>query len=247
MNKSLIGKEANSDLEKPGKPTIQIQESRLQIDLATELAKLDREFRDKQLTWINSLLLEDFERGFECLIERYRPYVYAVSRYFMVSEDIDDIVQVAFICAYKALKNYPSEKISTLKIRPWLRIIARNTALNQRKHDARHPTLSIELFEESGGQLIGDKFASAEELLTGIEIADEISTWLKELPPNDFLMLKLRLGLDGPGGYEYKYIAQELGMSEDAVRKRIQRVLMNIRKNLEGKFGPTVLSELMRQ
>ena len=72
-----------------------------------------------------SLLAVDLDRHYEELVSLYwqqlSVFVLRRTRHF---QDTEDIIQETFMRAYLALERYPSERIETLKIRPWLYKIA---------------------------------------------------------------------------------------------------------------------------
>ena len=72
-----------------------------------------------------SLLAADLDRHYEELVSLYwqqlSVFVLRRTRHF---QDTEDIIQETFMRAYLALERYPSERIETLKIRPWLYKIA---------------------------------------------------------------------------------------------------------------------------
>lgn len=185
--------------------------------------------------------LADLKSGFDGLVSHYSRYVYGVVRCFVSSDDVEDIVQETFISAYLSLERHP-EKISALKIRPWLRVISKSTSLNYRAHRARNQTLSLEAFQEAGGQLVGNRLEEVEGGLVRREIMKEISSWLADLQENDDVAI---LSLHFFKGLKYSEIAATLGVSVDVVRKHAIRALMRIQKNLTIKFGSTEISELL--
>lgn len=75
--------------------------------------------------YITALLATNLDQHYEELVSLYWPQLSAFilrrTRHF---QDTEDIIQETFIRAYLALERYPSERIATLKVRPWLYKIA---------------------------------------------------------------------------------------------------------------------------
>jgi len=83
---------------------------------------------------LSSLLVVDLKRYFKQIVLHYQDqlYTFVVQLTGNVS-DAEDIVQDAFIGAYITLTQYPSERIQTLKLRPWLYKIALNIFRNSKR------------------------------------------------------------------------------------------------------------------
>lgn len=187
------------------------------------------------------LLIRDLHSGFDLLVDRYDLYVQTVVRNILGNDDVADIVQESFLRAYLALKAYDPEKLRTLKVLPWIRMIAKNTALNYRAYESKRQAFSIEVFLDDGGQLVASKLEETESLLVRFEIIREVDSWLMDLSHHDRYMLVWHYWK----GAEYARIARDLKMSPDAVRKRCERALMHARKVLTAKFGNSKISELL--
>jgi RNA polymerase sigma-70 factor (ECF subfamily) len=72
-------------------------------------------------------LSTDLDLSFERLMMTYWRQLYAfVLRRVTSQQDAEDIVSEAFVRAYLALKGYPTERVRTLKLRPWLYKITYN-------------------------------------------------------------------------------------------------------------------------
>jgi len=72
-----------------------------------------------------ALLAVNLDRHYEELVSLYwqqlSAFVLRRTRHF---QDTEDIIQETFMRAYLALERYPTERIETLKVRPWLYKIA---------------------------------------------------------------------------------------------------------------------------
>jgi len=75
-------------------------------------------------------------RAFDLLFSRYQHKIYGlVSRYVRTNDEIDDVVQEAFIKAYRALPRFRGESA----FYTWLYRIAINTAKNYLVARSRRP------------------------------------------------------------------------------------------------------------
>jgi RNA polymerase sigma-70 factor (ECF subfamily) len=76
-------------------------------------------------------LAEDLDGAFEDLVASHQDALYA----FVVSLGRDpgraeEVVQDAFVRAYRALRSYPAQRIRAMSLRPWLHRIALNVFRN---------------------------------------------------------------------------------------------------------------------
>ena len=93
---------------------------------------------------IEQRLAQDVDRHFEAMVSEYQDRLYAFARRFSYQrEDAEEIVQDAFVRAYRALKTYDSERIRTMALRAWLYQITLNVARN-RARGKKHVTESLD-------------------------------------------------------------------------------------------------------
>ncbi len=75
---------------------------------------------------------EDLDGTFEELVRVYQDRLYSYAlRLTSRPEDAEEVVQDAFVKAYRALATYPADRIRGLALRPWLYRITLNTARNR--------------------------------------------------------------------------------------------------------------------
>jgi RNA polymerase sigma-70 factor, ECF subfamily len=80
-------------------------------------------------------LATDLDGSFELLVLAYQHRLYAFALRLTGSpQDAEEIVQDAFVRAYRALTKYPAARIRTLALRPWLYQIALNVFRNRMRH-----------------------------------------------------------------------------------------------------------------
>jgi RNA polymerase sigma-70 factor (ECF subfamily) len=88
-------------------------------------------------------LAEDVDLHFEHLVREYQDRLYAFARRMTNQrEDAEEIVQDAFVRAYRALKTYDAERIRSMALRAWLYQITLNVARN-RARGKKHSTESL--------------------------------------------------------------------------------------------------------
>jgi RNA polymerase sigma-70 factor (ECF subfamily) len=79
-------------------------------------------------------LADGLDAAFEALVLAYQRRLYAFAlRLVGRREDAEEIVQDAFVRAYRALVGYPAERIRALALRAWLFQITLNVARNRRR------------------------------------------------------------------------------------------------------------------
>ena len=94
------------------------------------------------------LLATDLGGYFELLVLRYASQLYAFAlRWIGNPTDAEDIVQGAFERAYMALDDYPSPRIRTMNLRPWLYKVTLNLSRNYISRSKLHE-ISLELVED---------------------------------------------------------------------------------------------------
>jgi len=132
--------------------------------------------------------------------------------------DAEDVVQEAYVKAYRALTT--GEFDGRANVSTWLYRIVTNQAIDAMRGRARRPK-PTDTADESTSDL-----ASAEQKMALAELSD----FMSELPPEQraALVLKAVEGLTSPE------IAQVLQCSEGAVEQRLVRARAALRKRSEG-------------
>jgi RNA polymerase sigma-70 factor, ECF subfamily len=132
--------------------------------------------------------------------------------------DAEDVVQEAYVKAYRALTT--GEFDGRANVSTWLYRIVTNQAIDAMRSRARRPK-PTDTADESTSDL-----ASAEQKLALAELVD----FMSELPPDQraALVLKAVEGMTSPE------IAEVLQCSEGAVEQRLVRARAALRKRSEG-------------
>lgn len=132
--------------------------------------------------------------------------------------DAEDVVQEAYVKAYRALAFGEFDRRAN--VATWLYRIVTNQAIDAMRGRARRPK-PTDTADETSSDL-----ASAEQKMALAELAD----WMGELPPEQRAALLLK-AVEGMTSQE---IAEVLQCSEGAVEQRLVRGRAALRKRSEG-------------
>jgi len=158
--------------------------------------------------------------GFEALMERYRHRAYALALGFVGNhDDAMDAVQKAFIRIHRSLGRFRAGE----PFFPWFYRIVRNTALNQRRDEARHRgDCPLEWVTEPSQLPSPLQAAEAEQLRERLWAALEaLGPELREV----FLLYTFQ-------GLKYREIADLLGIPLGTVMSRLHGARRRIREHL---------------
>lgn len=160
------------------------------------------------------------ERAFEAIVQRYRTSLVRHCRHLLRDREAEDVVQAAFLRAWTAL----SEGEHVRELRPWLFTIARNGALDVvRRSGYDYDELRESISGVGGPEEEIERRAVVRRTLTG----------LASLPPAQREAL-LRVAVDGQSQAQ---AAEELGLTEGAVRQLVYRARAGLR-TAAGAFVP---------
>ncbi len=159
------------------------------------------------------------KRAFDLLVMKYQYKVHAiVSRYVKDFDEVNDVVQEAFIKAYRALAKFRGESA----FYTWLYRIAVNTAKNYLVAKNRRPPTSDVDAEEAdyfeGSDRLRD-IDSPENLLYRDELEAAVDLAIKNLPED----LRTAVTLREFEGLSYEEIAEIMDCPVGTVRSRIFR------------------------
>ncbi|GMG87591.1 RNA polymerase sigma factor RpoE [Biformimicrobium ophioploci] len=159
------------------------------------------------------------KRAFDLLVLKYQHKIVAVvSRYIKDSHEVYDVVQEAFIKAYRAMGNFRGDSA----FYTWMYRIAINTAKNHLVGRGRRPPASdVELEDAehySGGDLLHD-IESPEQNLFKEQLEEAVHQAIADLPED----LRSALTLREFEGLSYEEIADVMDCPVGTVRSRIFR------------------------
>ncbi len=169
------------------------------------------------------------KKAFDLLVLKYQLRLSKlVSRFLRNQSDVPDVVQEAFIKAYRALPNFRGESA----FYTWLYRIAINTAKNHLVAQSRkNPANSIDVqdAEDYGASEWLKEFASPEREALASELEATIHQAMGELPSD----LREAITLREIEGLSYEDIAEVMDCPIGTVRSRIFRAREAIDSKLE--------------
>lgn len=183
---------------------------------------------------IDQALVERVQQGdnkaFDLLVLKYQLRVSKlVSRFLRNPSDVPDVVQEAFIKAYRALPNFRGDSA----FYTWLYRIAINTAKNHLVSQSRKsPANSIDAqeAEDYGASEWLNEYASPEREVLADELESVIHQAISDLPPD----LREAITLREIEGLSYEEIATVMDCPIGTVRSRIFRA----REAIDEKLAP---------
>ncbi len=175
----------------------------------------------------------------EALVEAHQSRVYAFAmRMCRNVEDAKDVLQETFLGMLRSLKDFRGESRFTT----WLYRIASNACLKKRRRGAHQPApekeLSLEaLMPRPGGDgqglKVADWAADAEATLLRGELTAQVEGAIDRLPQEYKIVLVLR----DVEGFSAEEVGQMLGLSVAAVKSRLHRARVFVRRELAAYFG----------
>lgn len=158
--------------------------------------------------------------AFDLLVLKYqRKILRLLSRMLRDQSEIEDVMQEAFIKAYRALPQFRGDSA----FYTWLYRIAINTARNWMASQSRRPS-SPSLYQSEEGETFDEidnltDNNTPESLLASREIAESVNDSIQALPEE----LRTAIVLREIEGLSYEEIAQAMGCPIGTVRSRIFR------------------------
>ncbi|MBR9911685.1 MAG: RNA polymerase sigma factor RpoE [Gammaproteobacteria bacterium] len=168
------------------------------------------------------------KRAFDLLVLKYQHKIISVvGRYVNDSHEVYDVVQEAFIKAYRALGSFRGDS----QFYTWLYRIAINTAKNYLVSRGRRPPSTDVDIEDaeyySGGDYLKD-VDTPENNLFRDELKAEVDSAIQDLPED----LRTAVTLRELEGLSYEEIAEVMGCPVGTVRSRIFRAREAIDKRI---------------
>lgn len=170
-------------------------------------------------------LAADLDASFEALVLAHQDRLFTIAlRTRGDRQEAEELVQDAFVRAYRALAVWPADRVRDLRVRGWLTTILLNAARN-RSRVRRVPT--TELAFEPGAEPTADPLARRDEreawarLLAGLSPAHRTAVVLRHVD-----------------GMSYAEIAAATGHPEGTVKAHVHRGLAALRTALLASEGP---------
>jgi len=157
--------------------------------------------------------------SFNPLIERYKLPLYKVMyRMVLNRDDAEDLVEEAFIKAYRSIKRFDTSR----PFYTWLRRIAVNNAINFLKKERRNLTEPLEFVEKSLSNGRNDPIAMTKQKA----LKERINQAMKRLPEEFRSVLSLKIDED----LSYDEISKLLKIPKGTVMSRLARARQRLRQ-----------------
>jgi len=171
-------------------------------------------------------LIESVKNGdcdaFGPIVERYKLALYKVMyRMVMNRDDTEDLVEEAFIKAYRSIKKFEIGR----PFYAWLRRIAVNNAINFLKRERRSNTEPLEYVEKTLSNGHNDPVRMTREKM----LCERINQAIARLPEDARIILSLKVEKD----LSYDEISELLNIPKGTVMSRLARSRLKLKGILE--------------
>ena len=182
-------------------------------------------------TALANRLAIDVEAAFPALVAEHQDRLYTIAlRLLGDRRDAEEVAQDALVRAFRAMRDYPSERVAGLRLRPWLASFAVNLARNRRRrYDDRHPAGSLEPMLEAGFDPPTDGRGSPASAADRRETQRELAAALLRLTP----AVRIAVVLRHVDGLSLAEVAEALGRPEGTVKAQVHRGLRELRSVLD--------------
>jgi RNA polymerase sigma-70 factor (ECF subfamily) len=174
------------------------------------------------------------EAAFEQLVDQYKRKVFRLAWKITCNhEDAEDVVQNAFVKAFQNLPDFRGDS----RFYTWLVRITINEALmkiRRRRSNEVSIDESREVGDSSAAIEIKDQAANPEQRCSQDEVQRILAVNINDLEPPFRAVFLLR----DVEGLSTKQTAQALDLTSSAVKTRLQRARMKLRKSLNDYFRP---------
>jgi RNA polymerase sigma-70 factor (ECF subfamily) len=172
----------------------------------------------------------DLADNLEALMETHQDRLYCFAlRLSGNPQDAQEIVQDAFVRAYRALQGYSAERIAALALRPWLYRITLNVFRN-RLRNKRIAVVSMESLPEErlDHELANHEQERPEGAVVRAELRGELIAGLMALPERYRVAVVLR----HVEGLSYVEMAETLSQPVGTVKANVHRGIQQLRQQM---------------
>jgi RNA polymerase sigma-70 factor (ECF subfamily) len=167
--------------------------------------------------------------AFNELVRRHQDRLYtAITRFCGNAEDACDIVQRAFINAFRKIADFQND----CAFFTWMYRIAFNQAVSF-KRENRRPMASLDGTREEGPCLEASEIRPPEERLETEETQKKVQQALEKLDESDRQIILLK----DLQGHSYDEIAEVLQIPKGTVRSRLHRARLELKEKLKSFMG----------
>ncbi len=184
-------------------------------------------------------LARNVDAAFPALVAAHSDRLFTIAlRLLGDRRDAEEVAQDALVRAFRAMHEYPRERIASLRLRPWLASITVNLARNRRRrHDDRQPPGSLEPMLDAGFDPPSDSRAAPAVAAVRRETQRELAAALLQLTP----VVRSAIVLRHVDGLSVAEVAEALGRPEGTVKAQVHRGLRELRAILETAPGSTAV------
>jgi RNA polymerase sigma-70 factor (ECF subfamily) len=171
-------------------------------------------------------LARNLDAGFGTFVTHHQDLVYGLAlRWLGNTADAEDLAQDAFVRAYRALREYGTDRIRALHVRGWLARIVVNLARNRaRRASPAESTLDPEA-NPWHDPADTDPLGQPERVAERREAEREWGARLAQLPPRYRIAVELR----HVEGLAYGEVAEALGRPVGTVKSDVHRGVAMLR------------------
>ncbi len=178
---------------------------------------------------IAALLAIDIDSHFQQFMLAYQHRLYGfLIRQIGNAQEAEDIAQETFIRSYYALRDYPTQKIQSLKLRAWLFKIALNVFYNRQRSRTLLQT-SLDSDETNVAQEIADEADEPDEEVWRNEQRQEIEQLVTSLPERYRVVINLYYFEE----LSYAEIAELLHQPVGTIKAQVHRGIALLRKTVD--------------
>ena len=178
-------------------------------------------------TGLAARLATDVDSHFEELVRTFQDRLYGFALRLLGSpQDAEESIQDTFLRAYRALHRYPSERVTTLRLRPWLYQIALNVVRNH----VRRPTIAQ--VDVDFGLASDTRDEQPEGATLSVETRAELALAITRLPERYATAVVLR----HVQGLSYVEAAEILDQPVGTTKSDVHRGLRLLREALESEL-----------
>jgi RNA polymerase sigma factor (sigma-70 family) len=182
-------------------------------------------------TALAARLAADVEKAFPALVAGHQDRLYSIAlRLLGDRRDAEEVAQDALVRAFRAMRDYPRERVEALRLRPWLASIAVNLARNRRRRiEDRQPPAALEPLLDVGFDPAADGRVGPGASADRRETQRELAAALLLLTP----AVRAAIVLRHVDGLSVAEVAEALGRPEGTVKAQVHRGLRELRALLE--------------
>jgi RNA polymerase sigma factor (sigma-70 family) len=181
-------------------------------------------------------LASDVEAAFPALVAAHQDRLYSIAlRLLGDRRDAEEVAQDALVRAFRAMRDYPHDRVAALRLRPWLASIAVNLARNRRRRiEDRQPPAALEPLLDVGFDPPDDGRASPGSTADRRETQRELAAALLLLTP----AVRAAIVLRHVDGLSVAEVAEALGRPEGTIKAQVHRGLRELRALLDASPQP---------